>query len=45
MGASNRLRLLAADFTPDEARVLRQSASALADVAQQLDRLLAGIRR
>ena len=45
MGASNRLRLLAGEFPPDDARALRESASALAETAQELDRLLARIRR
>ena len=45
MGASNRLRLLAGEFPPDEARALKESASVLADAAQNLDRLLARIRR
>ncbi len=45
MGASNRLRLLAGEFPPDDARVLQESATVLADVAQNLDRLLSRIRR
>ncbi len=45
MGASNRLRLLAGGFPPDDARVLQESAAVLADAAQNLDRLLSRIRR
>ena len=45
MGASNRLRLLAGEFPPDEARALQESASVLADAAQRLDGLLSRIRR
>jgi hypothetical protein len=45
MGASNRLRLLAGEFPPEDARALQKSASVLADAAQELDRLLARIRR
>ncbi|HYS28972.1 MAG TPA: hypothetical protein VEQ12_05655 [Candidatus Limnocylindria bacterium] len=45
MGASNRLRLLAGEFPPDDARALQESAAALAETAQELDRLLARIRR
>jgi len=45
MGASNRLRLLAREFPADEAHSLQESAAVLADAAQNLDRLLARIRR
>lgn len=45
MGASYRLRLLAGEFPPDDARALHESAAVLADAAQKLDRLLARIRR
>jgi hypothetical protein len=45
MGASNRLRLLAGKFPAEDARALQKSASVLADAAQELDRLLARIRR
>ncbi len=45
MGASNRLRLLAGEFPPEDARALQESAAVLADAAQELDRLLARIRR
>jgi len=45
MGAANRLRLLAGAFPAEEARSIRESAAALAEAAQQLDQLLARIRR
>lgn len=39
MGASNRLRLLAPAFPPDEARALSESAAVLAEAAQRLARI------
>ncbi len=45
MGASNRLRLLAGDFPSAEAATLDHAARTLAAAAQELDRLLARIRR